>query len=56
MSHMDKSCHIRISHVTYGSVMSHMDMSCHIWISYVTYETGTNIWGFHGRVMSRMNE
>jgi len=45
MSHMNESCHIWMSHVTYEWVMSHMNESCHIWMSHVTYE-----W-----VMSHMN-
>jgi len=40
------SCHIWMSHVTYGWVMSHMNESCHVWMSHVKY----------GWVMSRMNE
>jgi len=38
MSHMNESCHIWMSHVTYEWVMSHMNESCHIWTSHVTYE------------------
>jgi len=38
MSHMNESCHIWMSHVTYEWVMSHMNESCHIWMSHVTYE------------------
>ena len=46
MSHVNESCHIWTSHVTYERVMSHMNESCHMWMSHVTYE----------RVMSHMNE
>ena len=45
-SHMNESCYIRMSHVTYECVMLHMNESYHIWMSHVTYE-----W-----VMSHMNE
>jgi len=37
MSHMNESCHIWTSHVTYEWVMSHMNESCHIWISHITH-------------------
>ena len=30
MSHINESCHISLSHVTYEYVMSHMNASCHI--------------------------
>jgi len=46
MSHMNESCHIGMSHVTYEWVMSHMNESCHKWTRHVTYE-----W-----VMSHVNE
>ena len=46
MSHVNKSCHVWTSHVTYEWVMSRMNESCHVWMSHVTYE-----W-----VMSHMNE
>jgi len=38
VTHMNESCHIWMSHVTYEWVMSHMNESCHIWMSHVTYE------------------
>jgi len=38
MSHMNESCPIWMSHVTYKWFMSHMNESCHIWMSHVTCE------------------
>ena len=52
MSHMNKSRHIWMSHVTHEWVMSHMNESCHTWRSHVT-------WTSHDTsesVMFRMNE
>jgi len=31
-SHVDGSCHVHMSQVTYEQVMSHMDESCHVWM------------------------
>ena len=45
MSHVNESCHIRMSHATYEWVMSHRNESCHIRMNHVTCE-----W-----VMSHMN-
>ena len=36
MSHVNESCHIRMSHVTWEWVMSHTNESCHIRMSHVT--------------------
>ena len=41
-SHMNSSCHIWMSHVTYERVTSHMNQSRHIWMSHVTYEWVTS--------------
>jgi len=46
MSHINESCHISMSHVTYQWVMSHINESCHVSMSHVTYQ-----W-----VMSHTNE
>ena len=46
MSHMNESCLIWMSHVSYEWVMSHMNESCLLWISHVSHE-----W-----VMSHINE
>jgi len=44
----NESCHIRMSHVTYGWVMSHMNESCHIWMSHVTFKrVMAHIWMGH---------
>ena len=45
MSHMNESCHIWMSHVTYEWIVAHMNESCLIWTCHVSYE----------RFMSRMN-
>jgi len=58
MSHMNESCHIWMSHVTYEWVMSHMNESCHIWMSHHMKES-CHIWMSHVTyewVMSHMNE
>jgi len=49
MSHMNESCQVWMSHVTYCHVRlnqviyecirSHVNESCHIWMCHVTYET-----------------
>jgi len=41
-SHMNESCHIRMSHVTYEWVTSHMNESRHIWMSHVISEQVTS--------------
>jgi len=42
MSHMDESCHIWMSHVTYGWVMSHMD-DYHVRTSHINKSQNTSI-------------
>ena len=48
MSHINVSCHVWMSHVTYEWVMSHMIESCHIQMVYMNERTQI--------VMSHMNE
>jgi len=38
MSHINESCLIWMSHVSFEWVMSHMNESCLIWMSHVSYE------------------
>jgi len=53
-SHINESCHILISCVTYEGVISHMDESCHIWMSHVTHiNESCHIWNSH---VTHMNE
>jgi len=51
MSHINESCHIPTSHVTYQWVMTHINESSDIWMSHVTYE-----WVIWMRVSIDMNE
>jgi len=58
MSHMNESCLIWISHVSYESVMSHMNQSCHTEIKSghfgkrdISMSESCHMWG-----MSHMNE
>ena len=37
-AHMNESCHVWMSNVTFEWVMSQMNGSCHIWMGHVTYE------------------
>jgi len=53
MSHMNESCHIWMSHVTYEWVMSHMNESCHIWMRHATYHV--YVYVYVTEVMSHMN-
>jgi len=36
-SHINESCQVWISHVTYAWVMSHINESRHVWMSHATY-------------------
>ena len=48
MLHMNESCHMWMSHVTYEWVMSRMNESCQIWMSHVTYKwVMSHLWMSH---------
>jgi len=48
MSHVNESCHMWMSHVTYEWVVSHMKESCHIWRSRVRHMLHVTCeWVFH---------
>ena len=44
MSHMNLSCHIWMSHVTYECVTSHINQSCYIWMRHGTHEWVMSHW------------
>ena len=44
MSHIHKTCHLWMSHVTYECVMSRMKKACHIWKRHVTFNEACRTW------------